>query len=504
MRNGSMVTGWASWGDYRRDERAVVDLPSGGDIPAALVFTADYSVGMSNLGIHYIYRALAEHGVGVERFFMSPIPYRSVERDTMLERFPVIMAGVSYEGDVLRLADWLARGGVCPKRTERERDDAQLVVVGGAMTYINFLSLAGIADVIVLGDAVSLMPVLADELRRAGVRHRVLERLAEHGAFYVPSIHNVEETTRALHVNKTADIDVEYGTSSWITPRTVFGDTLLVELQRGCIRGCRYCTLPSCFKPMRQRNFELIERDIRAAADRVEFSQVGLVTPEASDYPQLDELLDLLSSLGKGVSFASLRLDGLTAKAIEALVTSGRRSVTVAPETGDDALRASCGKRFTNDEMITKLTLAASIGITDVKLYFMFGLPDETDDALLSSAVLAKRIRSDTGLKVQAAMSPFVPKYGTAWVSKTFMGERELKRRAKILRGAFANASGVSLNIASIKEACTEYAVSWSGLAEAEMIAETAARGGARAPSWKDVDRERAADEIGSLMSALS
>ncbi|MDR1886180.1 MAG: radical SAM protein, partial [Synergistaceae bacterium] len=153
-----------------------------------MFYPADYSVGMSNLGYHYIYRKLRELGVSSERFFAGPVPHRSVENDTLLERFQMILAGVSYEGDVPCLARWLLRGGIDPSR-RRRADGDPIVGSGGAISYINPLSLCGICDFIVLGDGLPVMPFVVDALRGSGSRTSLLGRLAEHGSILVPGIH---------------------------------------------------------------------------------------------------------------------------------------------------------------------------------------------------------------------------------------------------------------------------------------------------------------------------
>ncbi len=473
-------------------------MPSGGDLPSAFFFPADYSVGMANLGFHYVYRALAELGVTVERFFYSPIPYRSVERDTMLERFPVVFAGISYEGDVPRFAEWLAGGGISPSRRDRERNDAQLIGVGGAITYINPLSLSDIADFIVLGDAVPLMSFLVGTLRSSSDRGERLRRLAEHPSFLVPAVH-VDGSPAPRSVHKVEDLDAEYGHANWVTPRTVFGKTLLVELQRGCARGCRYCTLPSCFRPLRQRNARLVEQDIRDISRRTSFDQVGLVTPEASDYAHLDDLLSVIESLDRGVSFASLRIDGLTPRMVDALTKGGRHSMTIAPESGDDDLRCACGKRFTNEEIVRAMTLARDRGISNAKLYFMIGLPGETDDHVASIATLCEHIREETGLRINAAVSPFVPKPGTGWASMPFEGESALKRKIRLLTRAFSGRGGSALQVASVKEACMEYALSWSTVETSQEISGAAVTGGAKKWERHTVDRNRVLEELDLL-----
>ncbi|MDR1482051.1 MAG: B12-binding domain-containing radical SAM protein [Synergistaceae bacterium] len=452
------------------EEQSTGDVPSGGDVSCALFFPADYSVGMSNLGYHYIYRRLAELRVNVERFFALPIPYRSVESDTLLERFPIILASISFEGDLPLVIDWLRSGGIDPSRRKRP-GRAPIVGAGGAITYINPLPLCGICDFIVLGDGLPVLDFLAETLKRARSKEEALERLAEHPSILVPRVHIDRGIRGRLETSKSPDISAEYGHGLWVTPRTTFGGTLLVELQRGCFRRCAYCALPNCFKPPRQRDVESVKRDIMAASVRCDFSQVGLVTPEAGDYGDLNDLLSFLESSGYGVSFASLRVDNLTERAVRALARGGRHSVTIAPESGDDELRAACGKRFTNKDIIEKMSMAREHGIIDVKLYFMIGLPGEGDRHIASIADLCGKLRNATGQNLTAGVSPFVPKPGSEWEEMDFAGEREIKRRYSLMSRSLKGLRGIKLRSASARGAGAEYALAWADSEASERLA---------------------------------
>ncbi|MCL2684273.1 MAG: radical SAM protein [Synergistaceae bacterium] len=426
---------------------------------------------MANLGFHYIYRVLRELGVSAERFFTSPVPYRSVERDTLLERFPLVLGSISYETGVLEFARWLAGGNMSPSR--RLRSDV-LVGAGGAVTYINPLSLSAICDFIVLGDGIQTARFMVETLRRGLPREKILAVLAEHPSIYVPSIH---EHGRHYLIKARDGITGGYGRGTWTTPLAAFGDTLLLELQRGCVRGCRFCTLSYCFGPKETRGVNFVKRDIEEANGRCDFSRIGLVTPEAGDYADLDELLEFAERLGKGVSFASLRVEGLSERMVRALAGFGRRNVTIAPESGDDELRKRCGKLFTNRDLIEKLKMAKDCGARGVKMYFMFGLPGETDGQLSSISKLCARVREETGLSVAAAVSPFIPKPGTPWAEEMFDGERKLKLKYSMISKSFGM-PGVKLQCGDIKEACLEYAISWAETNASELIANTATSGG--------------------------
>lgn len=259
-------------------------------------------------------------------------------------------------------------------------------------------------------------------------------------------------------------MDRSYGKSLWITPDAAFGRTLLVELQRGCRRWCSYCTIPSSFGPVRIRSLERVIGDIESAT-HIGNIQVGLVTPEAGDYPYLPGLLSYLKSAEKAVSFASLRVDNMTEDMLEAIVRSKRFGVTVAPEAGNDRMRATCGKKFGNSMIIEKLRMARGIGVKQVKLYFMVGLPEETQEDIDSIADLCFAIREATGLKVKASVGVFVPKPFSRWEMAPMIDIGEAVSKIKRLKRLFARSEvkGCSISIQDPHESILEHALSWSG-----------------------------------------
>jgi radical SAM superfamily enzyme YgiQ (UPF0313 family) len=467
-------------------------------MPCAIFFPADYGIGMANLGIHYIYRALREFGVSVERFFASPSPFRSVESDTMLERFPVVLGSISYEPDVITFARWLELAGIRASREHRESSPRiqPLIGAGGALTYINPLPLSGICDFIILGDGTETARFLVRILRYGRPRDETLSLLAESPSIFVPSVHLKGEHSLVIAKN---DVSEDYGRSTWIARSSVFKDTLLLELQRGCPNGCRFCTLTGCFSPVRVRGLELVERDIEETRRVAEFSRIGLVTPEAGDYKYIDELLDFAEYMKMGVSFASLRVDKLTERMMKALVSGGGRAVTVAPETGDDSLRRICGKRFSNEDVIEKLEMAARVGARSAKLYFMIGLPGETREQAMSIAALCEDVRLKTDLTVTASVSPFVPKLGTSWAGEVFAGEKKLKILFSQLSRSLGGMGGVKLRAGGIREACVENAVSGAGTEASRFIARNVLSGISYKKLLQLSDRKETEAELSKL-----
>ena len=457
---------WGTWKQYRSDETWLVDLPKGGDLPCALFFPADYSVGSANLGFHYIFRALKLLGVGAERFFFSPIPNRSVDSDERLDKFSLILTSVSYEGDFERLCSWLIQNNVPLLAEQRDWNTAPLIGAGGATTYINPLLLSGVCDFIVMGDGLPVLPYIVEEVRRwqrDGNKAQLLHRLSLLDNVLVPSIHLPDPHNLTLKIAKSDGMDM--GHSAWVTPNSVFGRTMLIELQRGCCRHCSYCTLPNCFGPFRQRGADDICQEISRLSISDDFDQVGLVTPEAGDFPKLEKVLDCLHANQKGVSFASLRADALTPQMIKALIRGGRKSITLAPETGDENFRRKCGKNITNDRFIQSAILAAESGVKQIKLYFMLGLPDELDEHVEQIPLLCEQLYKETRLSLHLSVGQFVPKPGTHWEEKPFLSQSEIRRRQRIItkKMVTSSKSKPTIRFSGHKEALKEYLLTWSG-----------------------------------------
>lgn len=471
MRGHSGKYRQRNWNVIRDKETEMDRLPAGGSPLWAMIYPADYGVGMSSLGYQSIISEMRKLGVGVERFFPGPLSGMSVETGRNILDFPLISASVAYEPDLLSLLSVFMSWGLAPGWKERSQAGQPVFGVGGALSYINPFIFYDIADYVVLGDGEPVVEHLVRECRRYmshGDRKRLWEGLAEHGSIYVPPIHNCQILNeKPVHRKKSvlADLDLARGKSLWITSESVFGRTILVELQRGCPRACRYCTIPASFGPVRTRSVERVLEDVAAVKD-LEDVQVGLVTPEAGDYPELSKVLRCIRSTKRAVSFASLRVDNIKEEMMQALVESGRYTITVAPEAGNDRLRGICGKKFSNEEIIEKMVLAKKTGIRQAKLYFMVGLPGETLQDVETIAGLCNDIRSRTALKLSASVGVFVPKPMSPWENENIAGHEEASEKIRKLKELFLGNSnrGLSIRIQEPKESMLEYRISWRGL----------------------------------------
>jgi len=477
---------------YLREQEIELDaLPSGGHPLWAMLFPAGYSVGMASLGYQVIIAEMRALGVGVERFFPGPFPGLSVESGRPISDFPLISASVAYEPDIRTILSVFREWGLSSSRKVRFDLDQPVFGIGGALTYINPLIFSEMADYVVLGDGERVLDHLVREARlfmKNGDRRRFLEGLAEHRSIYVPSLHDpMILKGHKVHREKNiiGDLDSVRGKSQWIAPSSVFGKTALVELQRGCRRKCRYCTIPASFGRIRTRSAKRILEDLSPLVS-VEGVQAGLVSPETGDYPELSELLSGVASLGIPVSFASLRVDNINEEVVSALTRSGRHSLTVAPESGNDRLRRECGKYFSNDDIIERLFMASSMGVRQVKLYFMTGIPGETASDVDDIAGLCDRVRSEARLRVTASVGVFIPKPMTYWEREEMIGERDAPSRLKRLKKLFSEgpAKGCRINIQQPKEAALEFSIAWRGLSAGDdPLLPAERRSGAPGPS---------------------
>jgi len=453
-------------------------------VRVALAFPNTYWVGMSNLGFQTIYRLLnAEADLVCERFFLPPkqelaqlrasrTPIVTVESGTPVGDFDVVAFSVSFEWDYVNVLTLLRMAGLQARAAERSPRDP-LVVIGGAVTFVNPEPLAPFADVVAAGEGEALIPALVRALREAPDRQSLLERLSSERGFYVPSFYEPSSDEHGRLIGWTpvggrgAPVPVRKAAvkvtdaldppaTTIFTPETEFGSRLLVEVVRGCANLCRFCWAGYNYLPVRAFPTERILALAQAA--RSHASRVGLVSIALCDHPDIERILRRLYEMGYSISPASLRLDDLTETILSVLQASGERSVTIAPETGSDRLRRVINKTVTNEEILDRAELIFASGFENLKLYFMIGLPTETDDDLVAMRDLTVALR-DRMVKhakrrghlgrIVGSVNPLVPKPGTAYQWMPMEDPSSTERKIKRLRSLMADLDNVYFNIKS-------------------------------------------------------
>jgi radical SAM superfamily enzyme YgiQ (UPF0313 family) len=470
--------------DVLSREVGYIRKPHGGRLRVALAFPNTYFVGMSNLGFQTVYRLFNElDDVVCERVFLpgkqelqaalaSGKPIRTVESDTPIRDFDVVAFSVSFEWDYTNVVSMLRLGGIPVRAESRTRHDP-LVVIGGAVTFVNPEPLALFADVIAAGEGEVLIPPLMAAIRAASDRPDLLGRLAAERGFYIPSFYDVRYAgdgsvaafepkagTGAPAVVKKAAVKstdrMDPPSTRIFTPDTEFGSRFLIEVVRGCANLCRFCWAGYNYLPVRAFPADRILELAREA--RAHASRVGLVSIALCDHPEIERILSGLIEMGYSISPASLRLDDLTETIVGMLHQSGERSITIAPETGSDRLRRVINKTVTNAEILEKTDLIFASGMDNLKLYFMIGLPTETDEDLASIRDLTAQMREimlgharPKGRigRIVASVNPLIPKPGTAYQWLAMEDPAITDRKGKRLRTLVADLDNVYFNIKS-------------------------------------------------------
>ena len=464
-------------------EVGYVVKPHADRLRVALAFPNTYFVGMSNLGFQTVYRLFNQRpDVVCERVLLPPkqelaallesgTRLVTLESQTPVRDFDVLAFSVSFEWDYTNVLTMLRLAGLPLRAAERDHT-YPLVVIGGAVTFVNPEPLALFADVIAAGEGEVLVPTLVEACGTPS-RSETLRRLAPARGFYVPSYYDVEygadgtvaryvpregtgapATVRKAALKTTEACDPP--ATSIFTPDTEFGSRFLVEVVRGCANLCRFCWAGYNYLPVRAFPTERILALAREA--RPHASRVGLVSIALCDHPDIEHILRSLRDMGYSISPASLRLDDLTPTIVSLLKESGERTLTIAPETGSDRLRRVINKTVTNEEILAAAELIFSSGIESLKLYFMIGLPSEEDEDLVAIRDLTVQLR-DVMVKharargrigrIVASVNPLVPKPGTAYQWMAMEAADVTERKMKRLRTLVSGLDNVYFNIKS-------------------------------------------------------
>jgi radical SAM superfamily enzyme YgiQ (UPF0313 family) len=458
--------------------------PQGARLRIALAFPNTYWVGMSNLGFQTVYRLFNDQPeVVCERVFLPPkqelaelvasrTPLVTLESQSLVSEFDAIAFSVSFEWDYVNVLTLLRLAGVPAYAAERS-ERHPLVVIGGAVTFVNPEPLALFADVIAAGEGEMLVPAIGRAFSEASDRRDLLRLLARERGFYIPSFYEPQYASDGtlagmrtspddgaqLPVRKAAlktTEAVDPPATGIFTPDTEFGSRFLVEVVRGCANLCRFCWAGYNYLPVRAfptaRILQLAEAARRYA------NRVGLVSIALCDHPDIEHILARLHEMGYGISPASLRLDDITEPIVRILRASGERTITIAPETGSDRLRRVINKTVTNDEILDRADLIFSSGLENLKLYYMIGLPTETDDDLVAIRDLTLQLR-ERMLKyarpkgaigrIIGSVNPLIPKPGTAYQWLPMENDANVDRKINRLRGLMAGIDNVYFNIKS-------------------------------------------------------
>jgi radical SAM superfamily enzyme YgiQ (UPF0313 family) len=411
----------------------------GGRVPIALIYPNAYYLGMSNLGVHAIYRLLNSYNeVVCERAFWEDggerKPPLSLESQRPLSDFAVLAFSVSYELDYFNVVQTLKASGI-PLYAADRNEKHPLVIAGGPCITANPIPLSPFFDCLCIGEAEpivpAILPIITGGIR--GSRNELLKKLAALPGIYAPQYYSGKPVARQW----AKDLDDFPVASVVLTPDTELGGLYLIEVERGCNWGCRFCLTSQAFRPMRCRSVESI---IAQAEQGLKYrKRIGLVGAAVSDHPRIEEILSKLGRMGAELSMSSLRMAPLSRTVLRELAKGEARTVSLAPEAGSNRLRQVIKKSISEDDVLEAMAKVADEGIRQVKLYFMIGLPWETDEdieeiirlTLKCKGVLDKQ---KIGCRIAVTVSPFVPKAGTPFQWLPMTPPSILRRRLSRLK----------------------------------------------------------------------
>ncbi|HKI01817.1 MAG TPA: radical SAM protein [Thermoanaerobaculia bacterium] len=479
------------WSPILAAERPVERFSPHGRHRLALAYGNTYHVGMSSLGYQRSYELVhARPDWSCERFFSDGFGMPlSVESRRPLDEFRCVAFSVSFEEDYVNLLQMLDRARIAMRRRDRQPWDP-VIVMGGSCASINPLPMSEFVDVFALGAAENVLPALLAALEEEEDREAVIERLAAQDGFYVPAFHRPEEGGDELPKLNKLELSEEQmkqpgflPTTAIVTPNTEFSEKFLIEMSRGCPEKCRYCWATFGMGRFRWHPTEYILASLDRA--RSVTDQLGFVATAVGDHPDIEKILREANGLGFRTSVSSIRIPAVVEGVLDALHASGDRSITLAPETGTDELRVKMGKPITNETLLGKIRLIFQHGFTQLKLYFIVGLPGETMEdveGILDLAGRAKAIMLEeaarTGVigNIHLGVNVLVPKPFTPWQREPMDDERSLKEKIAVLRKGVARMPNVSIGSISVRQAIWQTYISKAGSDAAEVI-EAAARG---------------------------
>lgn len=460
-------------------ERGTIRKSAAGRIRVALVYPNHYAVGMSNLGFQTVYRLINDiDPVVCERAFLPEQDggkigrVLTVESQTPIEDFDIIAFSVSYENDAPAVLTILETAGL-PLSAAQRGDNLPLVLAGGVFCFLNPETLALFVDLFLLGEAEVLISEFFQVFDRSIPKLDNLLALARRvpglyvPGFYRPRYHadgllaDVETTADVPAVvrrMRVADLSDLPTASTILTPDTTFDDTYLIEVSRGCPHGCRFCSAGYVYRPPRFRPLNLLHRQVDdgcALTDRI-----GLVGAAVSDLPGIEDLCEKLRGREVRFSFSSLRADALDGPLIAALKKSRVKTATIAPDAGSARMRRVINKGITEEHVLEAAETLVSSGIPNLKLYFMIGLPTETDEDVAAIVDLVGRIkgcfletsrsRGHIG-EITVSLNAFVPKPFTPFQWAAMDQIKELKRKIKMVKMGLRKIANVRVHADSAR-----------------------------------------------------
>jgi radical SAM superfamily enzyme YgiQ (UPF0313 family) len=514
-------------------ERYVVPYSnSSGDVKFHLTYPNNYWVAMSNLGFQAVYDILARDSrVQIERGFLpedfdsekvAATKWRSFENNNLLGDCDILGFSLSFETDYPHLLKVLNNQGLLfgswQEREEAARESKfrfPILIAGGTAVTLNPEPVADILDVIVVGEAEELLPEFVDVYHKAKTegwsREELLKGLAQIEGVYVPRFyqpHYNEDGTMDRYEAPDSvpsrprrrfvkDLSKFKTHSRILTPETEFKDMFLTETGRGCEMGCRFCVAGYIYRPIRKRNEETLQDTVQVGLEQSD--AIGFVGASVSSHKAIAKLAQTVAEKGGRASLSSIMSQKVTRALAASISESEYKTVSLAPEAGSDRLRRAAGKRVVNEQVVTAARELAEAGIRGFKLYFIVGLPTETEEDIDAIAHLAIAVRdavteisrpSGKMAWVSLSVNPFIPKASTPFQWEPMLDPKTLEKKIERLRKRVLKVPNLEFRFEPPKESYFQGLLSRGDRRVGKLLIEAEAQGESWKWLMKKTDRE--------------
>ena len=445
-----------------------------GRISIALVYPNHYHVGMSSLGYQTLYDLLNRlDQVVCERAFLPDGKGSKTVRPTTIESgrpiadADIIAFSISFENDYPHLLTILDQAAI-PLRSDQRSARHPLVIAGGVACFLNPEPIAPFIDCFLLGEAEGILPRFFEVFEPGTDKQELLKNLAcQVPGAYVPAFYHaqyhddgtlatfepLEDVPPKIKRVYLKDLNQISTCSAIVTPHMTFDRSFLIEVGRGCPHGCRFCSAGFIYRPPRFRPIAQLEQSIGRGARLTD--RIGLVGAAVSDLPQIEELCEKFSDQNIRISFSSLRADRLSPGLLSILKKNHVKTATIAPEVGSERMRRVINKGITEKDVLTATTILVENGIPNLKLYFMIGLPGETEADIDAIIKLVKQIKhrfltSSRARKrignITISLNCFVPKPSTPFQWAAMEEVSTLKKKIKKIKNELKKVANLRIN----------------------------------------------------------
>ncbi len=496
------------------------------DLRLAFCFPDTYEIGMSNLGMSILYnsmnsldfvwceRVFAPWGDMYEEMKKAELPLYALESGDSLDKFDVLAFSIGYEMAYTTVLDMINMAGL-PLRS-KERTELLPIVFAGGSAAVNAEPITPFVDIFMIGEGEEmnneLLTLLHQAKQEGWSKHQFLCEAAKIQGVYVPEFYDIDYnedgTVKSITATNGApekvlkriivDLDnAPYPTKPVVPSTEVVHDRVNLELFRGCVRGCRFCQAGHIYRPIRAKKPETLIKQGIEALKNTGHEDVTLLSLSTSDYRHLttlcDGLYDYCESRSIGLSLPSLRADNFSMEIMERLQKVRKSGLTFAVEGGSQRLRDAINKNVTEEDLLHTCSIAFAGGWNSVKLYYMLGLPTETDEDIVGIAEMANQVlhcwrvnakNKNRGVKITISTSCFIPKPHSPFQWEEQISITEYLRRVNLLRSSIV-ARNVTYNWHDAETSYVEAVLSRGDRRMADVIEEVWKQGG-RLEAWSD------------------